>query len=153
MAFTAQLRDQVGSTRLASKQAHAFALLLSDVQADWFKQYQQSATEQVKGQLRSHWLPKCLDVFRRLPPVPINGDTESYFRCACLSFCMFGAVPQYCLRLSQPQMILSTAAEPCGCLVPCVQVCSCPSKQSAAWFGEQHPPRLPSILQAAQGSA
>ncbi|KAF6266164.1 dynein heavy chain 9 [Scenedesmus sp. NREL 46B-D3] len=50
------------------------------VQADWFKQYQQSATEQVKGQLWSHWLPKCVDVFRRLPPVPINGDTEAYFR-------------------------------------------------------------------------
>jgi hypothetical protein len=50
------------------------------LQADWFKQYQQSATEQVKGQLWSHWLPKCVDVFRRLPPVPINGDTEAYFR-------------------------------------------------------------------------
>jgi hypothetical protein len=52
------------------------------LQADWFKQYQQSATEQVKGQLWSHWLPKCVDVFRRLPPVPINGDTEAYFRSA-----------------------------------------------------------------------
>jgi hypothetical protein len=55
-----------------------FCFLL--LQADWFKQYQQSATEQVKGQLWSHWLPKCVDVFRRLPPVPINGDTEAYFR-------------------------------------------------------------------------
>jgi hypothetical protein len=52
------------------------------LQADWFKQHQQSATEQVKGQLWSHWLPKCVDVFRRLPPVPINGDTEAYFRSA-----------------------------------------------------------------------
>eukprot|EP00878_Enallax_costatus_P013463 GHUV01014078.1.p1 GENE.GHUV01014078.1~~GHUV01014078.1.p1 ORF type:complete len:1340 (+),score=424.03 GHUV01014078.1:252-4271(+) len=50
------------------------------VKADWFRGYQQSATEQVKGQLWSHWLPKCLDVFRRLPPVPINGDTDAYFR-------------------------------------------------------------------------
>lgn len=29
---------------------------------------------------RTHWLPKCCDVFRRLPPVPINGDAAAYFR-------------------------------------------------------------------------
>lgn len=50
------------------------------VQADWFRQHQQSATEQVKGQLWSHWLPRCLDIFRQMPPVPINGDAEAYFR-------------------------------------------------------------------------
>lgn len=43
--------------------------------------HQQSAIDQVKGQLWSHWLPKCLDVFRRLPPVPINNNTKAYFRC------------------------------------------------------------------------
>jgi hypothetical protein len=35
--------------------------------------------EQVKGQLWSHWLPKCIDVYRRLPPVAIN-DVKAYFR-------------------------------------------------------------------------
>jgi hypothetical protein len=55
-------------------------------QADWFQQFQQSATEQVKGQLWSHWLPKCLYVFRHLPPVPINGDADAYFRSGWLKF-------------------------------------------------------------------
>lgn len=50
------------------------------VQVDWLRQHQQSATEQVKGQLWSHWLPRCLDIFRQLPPVPINGDADAYFR-------------------------------------------------------------------------
>lgn len=50
------------------------------VQAPWFRQHQQSTVEQVKGQLWSHWLPKCVEVFRRLPPVPINNDVKAYFR-------------------------------------------------------------------------
>jgi hypothetical protein len=36
--------------------------------------------EQVKGQLWSHWLPKCVEIFRRLPPVPINNDVKAYYR-------------------------------------------------------------------------
>lgn len=37
--------------------------------------------EQLKGQLWSHWLPKCIEVFRRLPAVPINNDVKAYYRC------------------------------------------------------------------------
>lgn len=50
------------------------------VQCQWFRQHQQSTVEQVKGQLWSHWLPKCIDVYRRLPPVAINNDVKAYFR-------------------------------------------------------------------------
>lgn len=49
-------------------------------QADHFKQYQQQCCEQLKSQLWSHWLPKCADIFRRLPPVFINDDSAAYYR-------------------------------------------------------------------------
>ena len=53
---------------------------LRRLQAQWFRQHEQSTIEQVKGQLWSHWLPKCIEVFRRLPPVPINNDVKAYYR-------------------------------------------------------------------------
>jgi hypothetical protein len=52
------------------------------VQAGVFRAHQQQAVDQVRGQLWGHWLPKSLDVFRRLPAVPINNDAAAYFRCA-----------------------------------------------------------------------
>lgn len=61
-----------------------FCLFCGVRQAQWFRQHQQSTVEQVKGQLWSHWLPKCIEVFRRLPPVPINNDVKAYYRCAYL---------------------------------------------------------------------
>ncbi|KAI8464307.1 MAG: dynein heavy chain and region D6 of dynein motor-domain-containing protein [Monoraphidium minutum] len=49
-------------------------------QAEAFRSYQLAACDQLRSQLAGHWLPKCADVFRRLPPVPINGDAAAYFR-------------------------------------------------------------------------
>jgi hypothetical protein len=63
------------SPQLACTREHARA-----AQAEAFRQHQQSAAERARGQLWSHWLPKSLDVFRRLPPLPINGDSAAYFR-------------------------------------------------------------------------
>lgn len=36
--------------------------------------------EQTKGQLLSHFVPKCQEVFRRLPPAPINNDAKAFYR-------------------------------------------------------------------------
>ncbi len=55
-------------------------LLLWCFQADWFRQFQYSRCEGLKAQLWSHWMPKSVDVFRRLPPVFINDDADAYYR-------------------------------------------------------------------------
>lgn len=70
------------------------------VQAHWFRQHQQSTIEQVRGQLWSHWLPKCIEVFRRLPPVPINNDAKAYFRCGygCFNQRAVALVALCCMR-------------------------------------------------------
>jgi hypothetical protein len=36
--------------------------------------------ERIKSQMWSIWAPKCADMFRRAPPVPINGDAPAYYR-------------------------------------------------------------------------
>jgi hypothetical protein len=50
------------------------------VQCDWFEQYQSKVAEKVRAQLWTHWQPKCVEVFRRLPPLYVNDDAEAYFR-------------------------------------------------------------------------
>lgn len=112
-------------------------LLLLLLQADWFKQYQQSATEQVKGQLWSHWLPKCVDVFRRLPPVPINGDTEAYFRQAMQLHQhkqLADSAYQHCLAARSLHLPHKCCG--CGCCwCVCLQGCCNAAEQPAAWAG------------------
>lgn len=46
-----------------------------------FKSHQTGICEKAKGALWSTWLPKCHEIFTRLPPIPINADAEAYFRC------------------------------------------------------------------------
>ena len=42
--------------------------------------YQHECVERIKSQMWSIWAPKCADMFRRAPPVPINGDAPAYYR-------------------------------------------------------------------------
>lgn len=44
-------------------------------QADTFRQYQAECTEVVKSMLWTSWAPKSVELFNRLPPVFINGDS------------------------------------------------------------------------------
>jgi len=50
------------------------------MQADNFRQYQAECTEVVKSMLWTSWAPKSVELFNRLPPVFINGDSDAYFR-------------------------------------------------------------------------
>ncbi|KAK9812825.1 hypothetical protein WJX72_004356 [[Myrmecia] bisecta] len=50
------------------------------MEADAFKSWQQDCCERVKGSLWTNWLPKTVEVFRRILPVFINGDAEAYYR-------------------------------------------------------------------------
>ncbi|KAF5833108.1 hypothetical protein DUNSADRAFT_10689 [Dunaliella salina] len=50
------------------------------MQADTFRQYQAECTEVVKSMLWTSWAPKSVELFNRLPPVFINGDSDAYFR-------------------------------------------------------------------------
>ena len=45
-----------------------------------FKTIQTEQCERAKGMLWTTWVPKSAEVFRRLPPVCINGDAEAYYR-------------------------------------------------------------------------
>eukprot|EP00967_Tisochrysis_lutea_P153807 scaffold304370_cov19-Tisochrysis_lutea.AAC.1 len=45
------------------------------MQADNFRQYQAECTEVVKSMLWTSWAPKSVELFNRLPPVFINGDS------------------------------------------------------------------------------
>ncbi|KIZ07418.1 dynein heavy chain 9 [Monoraphidium neglectum] len=66
------------AARLVDTESGEFLARLP-AQAEAFRAYQLSVCEQLKAQLWTHWLPKCADVFRRMPPVPINGDAAAYF--------------------------------------------------------------------------
>jgi hypothetical protein len=51
------------------------------LQAEAFKQHQLDQYETVKGLLWTSWVPKSMEVFRRIPPVCINGDAVAYYKC------------------------------------------------------------------------
>lgn len=54
----------------AASPAHPLGL-----QAETFRQYQAECTEVVKSMLWTSWAPKSVELFNRLPPVFINGDS------------------------------------------------------------------------------
>jgi hypothetical protein len=49
-------------------------------QADTFRTYQTECTEIIKSQLWTSWAPKSVEIFNRLPPIFINGDSDAYYR-------------------------------------------------------------------------
>ena len=49
-------------------------------EAEDFRMFQTEVCERVKGSLWTTWVPKSAEIFRRQPPVCINGDTEAYYR-------------------------------------------------------------------------
>jgi dynein heavy chain len=54
--------------------------LLVVLQAEAFRQYQGEIMEVVKSQLWTSWAPKSVEIFNRIPPVFINGDSDAYYR-------------------------------------------------------------------------
>lgn len=46
-----------------------------------FEVVQHDCHKRVKLSLWTHWLPKSAEVFRLIPPVCINADSEAYYRC------------------------------------------------------------------------
>jgi len=62
--------------------------------AEAFRTHQLAVSEQLKGQLWTHWLPKCADVFSHNPPIPINDDAAAYFRCVLFVLPVGGALLQ-----------------------------------------------------------
>ena len=49
-------------------------------QADAFRQHQTEVCEAAKSALWTSWAPKSVEIFNRLPPVFINGDSDAYYR-------------------------------------------------------------------------
>ena len=49
------------------------------IEADAFKTWQAECTERGKAGLWTSWLPKCVEVFRRLLPIFINGNSDAYY--------------------------------------------------------------------------
>eukprot|EP00892_Ulva_mutabilis_P009855 jgi/Ulvmu1/7241/UM035_0028.1 len=45
-----------------------------------FEAHQHECHERVKSALWTHWLPKCAEIFRLIPPVCINADAAAYYR-------------------------------------------------------------------------
>lgn len=45
-----------------------------------FRAHQLSQCEKLKNLLWTMWVPKCAEVFRRMPPLFINNDSEAYWR-------------------------------------------------------------------------
>jgi dynein heavy chain len=45
-----------------------------------FRALQAEQCERAKGLLWTTWVPKSAEVFRRLPPICINGDADAYYR-------------------------------------------------------------------------
>ena len=44
-----------------------------------FASFQKAVCEKSKAGLWTSWVPKAAEVFRRIPPVCINGDANAYF--------------------------------------------------------------------------
>ena len=49
------------------------------IEVDAFKTWQAECTEHGKAGLWTSWLPKCVEVFRRLLPIFINGNSDAYY--------------------------------------------------------------------------
>jgi len=49
------------------------------LEVDAFKAWQAECTERGKAGLWTSWLPKCVEVFRRLLPIFINGNSDAYY--------------------------------------------------------------------------
>ncbi|DBB17910.1 TPA: hypothetical protein ACH3X3_002922 [Trebouxia sp. C0006] len=49
------------------------------IEVDAFKTWQAECTERGKAGLWTSWLPKCVEVFRRLLPIFINGNSDAYY--------------------------------------------------------------------------
>ncbi|KAK3261578.1 hypothetical protein CYMTET_29517 [Cymbomonas tetramitiformis] len=49
------------------------------IEMDAFQQYQTEVCERTKQSLWTVWVPKSAEVFRRTPPLYINGDAEAYY--------------------------------------------------------------------------
>ena len=49
------------------------------IEVETFKTWQAECTERGKAGLWTSWLPKCVEVFRRLLPIFINGNSEAYY--------------------------------------------------------------------------
>ncbi len=49
-------------------------------QASAFQSYQSEVVEVVKSQLWTSWAPKSVEIFNRIPPIFINGDSDAYYR-------------------------------------------------------------------------
>ena len=49
------------------------------LEVEAFKTWQAECTEKGKAGLWTSWLPRCVEVFRRLLPIFINGNAEAYY--------------------------------------------------------------------------
>lgn len=49
------------------------------LEVEAFKLWQAECTEKGKAGLWTSWLPRCVEVFRRLLPIFINGNAEAYY--------------------------------------------------------------------------
>lgn len=49
------------------------------IEVDAFKTWQAECTERGKAGLWTSWLPKSVEVFRRLLPIFINGNSDAYY--------------------------------------------------------------------------
>lgn len=49
------------------------------IEVDAFKTWQAECIERGKAGLWTSWLPKCVEVFRRLLPIFINGNSDAYY--------------------------------------------------------------------------
>lgn len=49
------------------------------LEVEAFKTWQAECTEKGKAGLWTSWLPRCVEVFRRLLPIFINGNADAYY--------------------------------------------------------------------------
>jgi dynein heavy chain len=71
-----------------------------------FEIAQHECHQRVKQSLWTHWLPKSAEVFRLIPPVCINGDSEAYYSCiATLQVCSRTATCAYMLQKHQKEIV------------------------------------------------
>lgn len=68
-----------GKCRLLLDVKSAEFLKAQPLEVDTFKTWQAECTERGKAGLWTSWLPKCVEVFRRLLPIFINGNSDAYY--------------------------------------------------------------------------
>ena len=73
------------------------------LEVDAFKAWQAECTERGKAGLWTSWLPKCVEIFRRLLPIFINGNSEAYYSSiATLQVCKVAVLHIVCSSFVAP---------------------------------------------------